>query len=193
MLILNFRCLTFIHYIIVLVYKNQTFVNTRCSVSSSLILCFNILFFTFNLLYFTAINIKSPIANNIHTIFINYDREEVKNLTELPVIDDQIYARSLIKSFTAAAGFARQKFGTNVKKLPEPVVVQCVQSDGQNFHFSVYQLNTLDLDNENVRNFWWSEPFIKLYELADYEDARPCLRGYNSEVFKKFLAFYQYK
>ena len=139
------------------------------------------------------INIKSPIVANIHTIFINYDPEEVKNLTELPVTEDQIYARSLIKSFTAAAGFARQKFGTEVKELPEPVVVQCVQSDGQKFHFSVYQLNTLDLDNENIRNFWWSEPFIKLYELADYEDARPCLRGYNNAVFKRFLAFYQNK
>lgn len=129
---------------------------------------------------------------NVHTIFINYDPEEVKNLTELPVTEDQIHAHSMIKSFTIAAICARRRFGLNIKKLPEPVVVQCVQSDGQKFHFSVYQLNTLNLDGEKgIRNFWWSEPSIKLYESAQYENGQPCLEGYNNEIFKKFLAFYK--
>nr|XP_003701026.1 PREDICTED: 39S ribosomal protein L37, mitochondrial [Megachile rotundata] len=137
------------------------------------------------------INMKTPIVNDIHTIFINYDPEEVKNLTELPVTENQIYARSMMKSFTAAAGCARQKFGENVKELPEPVVVQCIQSDGQNFQFSVYQLNTLDMDSKNIRNYWWAEPFIKLYESAQYDEGKPCVQEYNKEVFKRFLAFYR--
>ncbi|XP_017789946.1 PREDICTED: 39S ribosomal protein L37, mitochondrial [Habropoda laboriosa] len=137
------------------------------------------------------ITMESPFMN-VHTIFINHDPEEVKNITELPVTENQIHARSMIKSFTVAAVYARQRFGLNVKKLPEPVVVQCIQSDGQNFHFSVYQLNTLDIDGkEGIRNFWWSEPSIKLYEKAQYENGQPCLEGYNNEVFKKFLAFYK--
>ncbi|XP_053984202.1 39S ribosomal protein L37, mitochondrial [Hylaeus volcanicus] len=138
------------------------------------------------------INMSSALMNSVHTIFINYDPETTKNLTELPTTQTQIYARSLIESFTAAAVYARKKFGANVKELPEPVVVQCVQSDGQHFHFSVYQLNTLNIDGmEGIRNFWWSAPTIKLYETAQYEDGIPCVEGYNNEVFKRFLAFYK--
>lgn len=140
---------------------------------------------------FVAINTRSALMN-AHTILINYDPEEVKNLTELPVTKSQIHARSMIKSFTAAMACARQRFGSNVKELPEPVVVQCIQSDGQSFHFSVYQLNSLTIDNtEGNRNFWWSSPSMKLYEKAEYENGRPHLEGYNNEVFKVFHAFYK--
>lgn len=136
---------------------------------------------------------ESPFMN-VHTIFINYNPEEVKNLTEMPVTEDQIHARSMIKSFTVAATCAQQRFGLNVKILPEPIVVQCIQSDGQNFHFSVYQLNTLDIGNkEGIKNFWWSEPSIKLYEEAQYEKGQPCFKDYNSDVFKRFFAFYKNK
>ena len=129
---------------------------------------------------------------NAHTILINYDPEEVKNLTELPVTESQIHARSMIQSFTAAMACARQRFGSNVKELPEPVVVQCIQSDGQSFHFSVYQLNSVTIDNtEGNRNFWWSSPTMKLYRTAEYENGRPYLEGYNNEVFKVFHAFYK--
>ncbi|XP_076665864.1 mitochondrial ribosomal protein L37 [Andrena cerasifolii] len=137
------------------------------------------------------INVRSALMN-AHTILVNYDPEEVKNLTELPVTESQIHARSLIKSFTAAMACARQRFGRNVKELPEPVVVQCIQSDGQSFHFSVYQLNSLTIDNaEGNRNFWWSSPSMKLYRKAEYENGRPYLEGYNNEVFKVFHAFYK--
>ncbi|OAD56295.1 39S ribosomal protein L37, mitochondrial, partial [Eufriesea mexicana] len=139
------------------------------------------------------VTIESPFIN-AHTIFVNNDPEEVKNLTELPVTENQIYARSMMKSFIVAVTCARQRFGLCVKKLPEPIVVQCVQSDGQNFHFSVYQLNTLDIDgNEEIRNFWWSEPLIKLYDEAKYENGQPCLKSYNSDVFKRIFAFYKNK
>ncbi|KAF3420139.1 LOW QUALITY PROTEIN: hypothetical protein E2986_09116 [Frieseomelitta varia] len=139
------------------------------------------------------ITMDSPLMN-VHTIFINHNPEEVKNLTELPVTEDQIHARSMIKSFGAAASCAQQKFGLSVKELPEPIVVQCIQSDGQNFHFSVYQLNTLDIDGkEGIKNFWWSEPSIKLYEEALYKNGQPCLEGYNTDVFKRYLAFYKNK
>ncbi|CAD1468491.1 unnamed protein product [Heterotrigona itama] len=139
------------------------------------------------------LTMDSPFMN-VHTIFINHNPEEVKNLTDLPVTEDQIHARSMIKSFGAAAICAQQKFGLSVKELPEPIVVQCIQSDGQNFHFSVYQLNTLDIDGkEGIKNFWWSEPSIKLYEQALYKNGQSCLEGYNSDVFKRYLAFYKNK
>lgn len=124
-------------------------------------------------------------------VFVHYDPVIMKNITELPVRETQIHARSLIKAFTAAASSARWHFGVNVQKLPEPITVPCVQSDGQNFHFTVFQLNTLDLNGtEGDKNFCWSLPSMKLYEWSEYKDGIPTLEGYNPEVFKTLKAFY---
>lgn len=75
-----------------------------------------------------------------------FDPTTVKNTTELEVQESQVFGRALMKAFTAAASSARQKFGLDVKELPEPVSVQCIQTDGKQFYFSVYQLNTLDTE-----------------------------------------------
>lgn len=127
---------------------------------------------------------------NAHTIFAHYDPTEVKNIFETPVTESQILGRSLMKSFSVAATCARQRFGNDVTTLPEPVTVQCIQSDGQLFHFSVFQLNTLDLSGSENKNLWWSNPRIKLYDRAGYEEGVPVLRNYNPEVFKRIYAFY---
>ncbi|XP_057341344.1 39S ribosomal protein L37, mitochondrial [Microplitis mediator] len=128
---------------------------------------------------------------NPHTIFIYHDQVKVQNITELPVTKNQLLARSLIKSFTAAASYAYQKFGTNIKDLPEPITVQCVQSNGQSFHFSVFQLNTLNISGtEGIKNLWWSMPEIDLFNKAGYEEGKPLVEGYNPEVFKRISAFY---
>ncbi|KAL6422130.1 hypothetical protein ACFW04_010878 [Cataglyphis niger] len=128
---------------------------------------------------------------NVHTIFVHYDPEEVKNLTELAVTESQIVGRTMIKSYTMAAFRARQKFGSSVKKLPEPVTLQCIQSDGKNYHFFIFQLNSLDANDANVKNFWCALPPLTLYEKAEYDSARPIVTGYNPEVFKRILTFYR--
>ncbi|XP_015593654.1 39S ribosomal protein L37, mitochondrial [Cephus cinctus] len=127
---------------------------------------------------------------NAHTIFICYD-VDIKNVTELPVTQDQIISRAIVKAFATAASCAKQRFGTSVKELPEPVTVQCVQSNGKWFQFLVYQLNTLNLDGtEGIRNFCWTTSQIDLFDEAGYNIGRPVLKGYNPEVFKKIYAFY---
>ncbi|XP_012525067.1 39S ribosomal protein L37, mitochondrial [Monomorium pharaonis] len=128
---------------------------------------------------------------NVHTIFVHYDPEEVKNLTELPVTLNQIFSRTLIKVYTMAASCARQKFGLSVKELPEPVTVQCIQSDGKNYYFFVFQLNSLDANDINMKNFWCALPPLTLYEKAEYDNGRPVVEGYNPEVFRRILAFYR--
>ncbi|KAF7998248.1 hypothetical protein HCN44_009646 [Aphidius gifuensis] len=132
---------------------------------------------------------------NPHTIFFYHDPETVINLTELPVRENQLLARSLIKSFTAGAGCARQKYGPDFNgDLPEPLTIQCVQTNGQSFHFSVLQLNTLninDYSNNSKVNYWWSMPQIDLYKLSKYETGKPIFEGYNPEVFRRILAFYK--
>ncbi|XP_012221650.1 large ribosomal subunit protein mL37 [Linepithema humile] len=128
---------------------------------------------------------------NAHTIFVHYDPVEVKNLTGLSVTEDQIISRSMIKSYTIAASCARQRFGSSVKKLPEPITVQCIQLDGKNYHFFVFQLNSLDANDASVKNFWYTLPSSMLYKKAQYDNGRPVVEDYNPEVFRKILAFYR--
>ncbi|KYM78433.1 39S ribosomal protein L37, mitochondrial [Atta colombica] len=128
---------------------------------------------------------------NVHTIFVHYDPVRVRNKTELPVTQSQIFSRTLIKTYVVAASCARQKFGSSVKKLPEPVTVQCIQSDGKNYHFFVFQLNSLDANDVSVKNFWYPLSPLTLYEKAEYNNARPVVEGYNPEVFRRIFAFYR--
>ncbi|XP_012276239.1 39S ribosomal protein L37, mitochondrial [Orussus abietinus] len=131
---------------------------------------------------------------NVHTIFIYDNPETIKNLTELPVTESQVLAQSMLKSFAAAAACAKQRFGAYVKELPEPITIQCIQSDGKSFYFSVFQLNTLNLNGvTGTKNFWWCSPKLDLFEKAMYEAGIPTLTGYNPEVFKTMLAFFKHK
>lgn len=140
---------------------------------------------------FTAL-VSGYHKKNLHTVFIFNDPTKVKNLTELEVDEKQILGRALLKAFTAAAGSARQKFGNDVKELPEPITIQCIHADGKAFYFSVYQLNTLDLDNDSgTKNYSWIMPKMNLYEKAEYMEGIPILEGYNPEVFERILAFYK--
>ncbi|XP_011871861.1 PREDICTED: 39S ribosomal protein L37, mitochondrial [Vollenhovia emeryi] len=128
---------------------------------------------------------------NVHTIFVHYDPVEVKNLTELAVTQNQVFGRTLLKAYTVTASCARQKFGSSVKELPEPVTVQCIQSDGRDYHFFIFQLNSLDTNDARVKNFWCALPPLTLYDKAEYDNGRPVVEGYNPEVFRRILAFYR--
>lgn len=136
----------------------------------------------------------SPIAgkfNNIHTAFVHFNETEVKNLYETPVLETQILGRSLLKSYAFAVANAKSKFGDDVKELPEPITLQCVQTNSQWFHFSVFQLNSLAGPEENgKRNIYWQTPLLDMYNTCVYDEGVPLLEGYNPEVFKHFLSFY---
>ncbi|XP_051160947.1 39S ribosomal protein L37, mitochondrial [Leptopilina boulardi] len=128
---------------------------------------------------------------HVHTILIHHDPVVVKNLTEFPVEETQILARNMLKAFTAAASCAQKRFGDKIKDLPEPISIQCIETDGENFHFSTYQLNTLNLNGtEGLKNYWWSSKRIKLFDEIDYTNGTSQLEGYNPEVFKRMYAFY---
>jgi Mitochondrial 28S ribosomal protein S30 (PDCD9). len=78
----------------------------------------------------------------------------------------------------------------DVKELPEPVTLQCVQTDGRLFHFAVFQLNTLDLDDvEGKKNIFWMLPRIPLFSSCMYVKGKPLIEGYSPEVFSRLLAF----
>lgn len=136
----------------------------------------------------------SPITgkfNNVHTAFIYYNETEVKNLYETPVSKSQIFGRSLMKCYAFAIANAKSKYGKNVKELPEPITLQCVHTNSQWFHFSVFQLNSLASSEEDgKKNIYWQAPLLNLYEKCVFDEGVPVLQGYNPEVFKYFLSFY---
>ena len=72
------------------------------------------------------------------------------------------------------------------------MTVHFIHTDGSNFHFSVYQLNTLDLEGDGGKKniFWHEEDISRLYNVCDYVSAKPTVSGYNPEVFAKFAAMY---
>ncbi|XP_058059130.1 large ribosomal subunit protein mL37 [Anopheles bellator] len=136
-----------------------------------------------------------PISRNYkmshpHTVFIHCSPGDVKNLTELPVSRDQVEGRTMVKAFTVAAARARQLYGDDVKALPHPITVQAVQTDSKTFHFSVYQLNTLDLSSTTERNMWFRKSPLDLYTQCGYVVGKPTLDGYNKDVLRLFAMFY---
>ncbi|KAI4467271.1 mitochondrial ribosomal protein l37 [Holotrichia oblita] len=125
------------------------------------------------------------------TLFVHYNPNEVKNAYEEEVTENQIYGRSLLKSFTVAASYAKQLYGESTKDLPKPVTLQCVHTDGRLFHFGILQLNTLDLTNvTGMKNIWYQTERLPLFENCSYVQGRPILEGYNNEVIRHLLAFY---
>lgn len=125
-----------------------------------------------------------------HTLFINFNKETVKNLFEEEVTEQQINGRTLLKTFTAAASYARAQFGENVKNLPTPVTLQAIQTDGQTFYFGVLQLNTLDVESSETRNIWFQTPGLRLFDECSYQVGKPVLGGYNKEVIRHLVTFY---
>ncbi|XP_049285905.1 39S ribosomal protein L37, mitochondrial [Anopheles funestus] len=136
-----------------------------------------------------------PISRNYklshpHTILIHCSPGDVKNATELPVSRDQVEGRTMMKAFAVAAARARQLYGEDVKALPNPITVQAVQTDSKTFHFSVYQLNTLDLNSSTDRNMWFRKAPFDLYSQCDYIVGKPTLDDYNKDVLRHFALFY---
>ncbi len=101
--------------------------------------------------------------------------------------DYRIAAESLIRAFTLALGQVRLFEGD----LQRPIVIPFVFTTGDKFHFSVFQLNSLDLeDPTKVNYFWHEEQTTKLFDMCQFQEALPVLEGLNCEAFDKFYALY---
>jgi len=120
-----------------------------------------------------------------HTLFLS------NNEQWLP---DEWDARAIMLCFGQALALAHHKYGADVTDLPEPICVQCVNSDGIAFHFAAFQLNTLDCSSmEGIKNLAWIDSDNKMFEKiipkrgmlrsTRYED-------YDPLVFQKLLAVY---
>lgn len=76
--------------------------------------------------------------------------------------------------------------------MPQPITVQTVQVNNNEFQFGVFQLNTLNLNGtDGTKNIWFALDPIKLYDECAYLVSRPRLNGYNPEVLRLSYAFYK--
>ncbi|XP_075982545.1 mitochondrial ribosomal protein L37 [Anticarsia gemmatalis] len=126
-----------------------------------------------------------------HTTWLHYNSTEVSNIYETPVTKEQILGRALTHAFTVASSYAKQLHGEDVKDLPEPIYLNCIQTDGQKFHFGVLELNTLDVDGkEGTKNVWYSKNDLRLYESSCYFSGMPVLENYNNKVYGYINALY---
>ncbi|XP_017468662.1 PREDICTED: 39S ribosomal protein L37, mitochondrial [Rhagoletis zephyria] len=139
-----------------------------------------------------------PFQNNIttfhpHTIFAYFDKEKVRNVHDIDVNTSQFQSRTMLKAFCVAAARAKQLYGDSaLDSIPRPIVVQSIHTDGRTFHFGVFQLNTLSINNlEGVKNFWFHENNQNLFQICQYVSGKPVLEGFNKNVFKYIYAFYR--
>ncbi|XP_060646402.1 large ribosomal subunit protein mL37 [Drosophila nasuta] len=135
---------------------------------------------------------KDITCSHPHTLFTYFDKTIVGNVHGSEVSKTQFYGRSLLKAFVVAASRAKQLGDVPANGvLQKPIVVQCIQTDGQEFHFGVLQLNTLNLNTDSsTKNYWFHRPSVELFSECSYQTGRPYLGGYNSEAFRILNAFY---
>ncbi|KAG7297953.1 hypothetical protein JYU34_018707 [Plutella xylostella] len=151
---------------------------------------------TMNPVHFYSEDSKYPIRPSVsvkhpHTTWLHYNHTEVANLFETPVTNEQLLGRSLTHAFGVATAYAKQLHGDNVQDLPEPVYINCIQTDGQKYHFGVLELNTLNLDGtEGTKNVWYCKNNVTLYDSSRYFNGMPVLENYNPEVYGYINAFY---
>ncbi|XP_037042420.1 39S ribosomal protein L37, mitochondrial [Bradysia coprophila] len=127
-----------------------------------------------------------------HTIFLRFTKEDVRNLSELPITESQFQSRSMLKAFAVAASSARSLYGVNVTDLEKPIVVQTIQFNDKSIQFGLFQLNTLNLNGVNgTKNVWFHGPTLELFSECRYRISRPELTGYNPDVLRYIYGFYK--
>ncbi|XP_055371253.1 39S ribosomal protein L37, mitochondrial [Condylostylus longicornis] len=126
-----------------------------------------------------------------HIVFSHFSPEEVTNLYKTPVKTNQLQGRTLLKAFAAAYTKATMMYGNKTKDLEKPLVVQSIHTDGKQFHFGIFQLNTTNLSDSNeTKNIWFQTPLFNLYDVCEYQKGQPILDGFNPELFKILNVFY---
>ena len=77
-----------------------------------------------------------------------------------------------------------------MQQLPEPVTLNCIHSDSQNFLFGCLEVHSLDISsNESVaKNLFWVTDNMQLFKKCEYVNGQPVLEGYNPQVIETLMA-----
>lgn len=139
-----------------------------------------------------------------HTLGISWGQwwERYATTSEHKHEAEDCLTRAFMTTFGAAVAQARLIHGGDVQgELRSPVVLQAIATNGFNFDFITFQLNTLDFSSsEGVKNIAWidSGPHNNIREdwrpttwTAFRGSQRPyVLKEFNPVVFEKILATY---
>lgn len=77
--------------------------------------------------------------------------------------------------------------------LPEPVTTQVIHLTGKEFQFSVFQLNTLNLEDTtptSVKNSVWITDKLNLFTECRNYYGKEIFEGYNPDILKIVAAMY---
>lgn len=108
--------------------------------------------------------------------------------------DDQeaIHAQAILGSFGWLLGQASYQGFTPFNDLTYPLTTQTIVTDGQNWSFYVYQMNTTQIHQDSIdsnpkANLCWATPELKLYESVNPDGT---VVGFNEEVLRHLIQFY---
>lgn len=136
-----------------------------------------------------------PFHNCIFPLVTIRQRSELTGHYDSPFrtpeeVQDATNAAALLTGFGWLNGVASQLGFTLYDEPTYPLVSQVVNTDGQNWTFAVYQLNTHRFhedfyESNPLRNLCWTSGNLRLFEA--YEGGE--LKGLDDGVFKNLLRF----
>uniref|UniRef100_A0A182NR04 28S ribosomal protein S30, mitochondrial n=1 Tax=Anopheles dirus TaxID=7168 RepID=A0A182NR04_9DIPT len=107
-------------------------------------------------------------------------------------LNEAIHAQGILSSFAWVVGQACYQGFSVFNDVTYPLTAQTVVTDGRNWSFYAYQLNTMllhsdQVDVNNRYNLCWGTEALQLYETID-ENGK--IHGLNNEVLRQLIAFY---
>jgi len=136
-------------------------------------------------------NVKFNPIKHCHTSLMHNNRL---------VKEEQLFSLGVMTMFSQLSAQAQASGVLQGTELKEPLVTQCIVTNGHQMVFMVYQLNTLHmLDDKGLWNRCWYTPVMDMYErqyipthdYLIYDDAETGteLKGFNKECFRLFINF----
>jgi len=120
----------------------------------------------------------------IHTVFVN----KIFDIF-YPWSAHELTGHAVMHAFAAALSSARLMYPEAKGRLPNPVLAQCVQCCGNTFEFIVFQLNTVDFnDDSGVKNIVYVDGDNKLFTPIEHWKPYEKIIDYNPEVIRKYVA-----
>uniref|UniRef100_A0AAG5D2G6 28S ribosomal protein S30, mitochondrial n=1 Tax=Anopheles atroparvus TaxID=41427 RepID=A0AAG5D2G6_ANOAO len=107
-------------------------------------------------------------------------------------LDETLQAQGILSSFAWLLGQACYQGFSVVNDLTYPLTTQTVITDGKNWSFYAYQLNTTlfhsdQVDNNARYNLCWGTKDLQLYESIDDSGK---IHGLNDDVLRHLIMFY---
>jgi len=122
-----------------------------------------------------------------HTLFVTYNDWWSTS---------QRNAKALMYCFGQTLAMAKYLYGFDIKILPRPIAIHCVLTNGIQFSFTSFQLNTLATDSrDGIKNMVWFENDNAMYSKILPQRAmlrNTAYENYDPKVLDKLFAMYTY-